>query len=89
MFGHFVRVLVEVDLSKPLQEYVMREQPGHCAFDLFRSLMRIYLLSTRNGLLWVTLRLLADKKKPQDNSSGAWGDGVAKRAAAKKAAVSS
>lgn len=32
MFGHFARVLVEIDLSVPLQEQVMLEQIGHCAF---------------------------------------------------------
>lgn len=31
-FGHFARVLVEVDLISPLQEQVMLEQPGHCGF---------------------------------------------------------
>lgn len=31
-FGHYVRVLVEIDLSGPIQEHVMLERPGHCAF---------------------------------------------------------
>lgn len=32
MSSNYVRVLVEIDLSLPLQEYVMRERVGHCAF---------------------------------------------------------
>lgn len=32
IYGHYVRVLVEVDLSMPLQDQVMVERTGHCAF---------------------------------------------------------
>lgn len=32
MFGHYVRVLVDIDLSLPLQDHVMLERQGHCCF---------------------------------------------------------
>lgn len=32
MFGHYARVLVEVDLSSSLEETVLLERQGHCAF---------------------------------------------------------
>lgn len=32
IYGHYVRVLVEVALSMPLQDQVMVERTGHCTF---------------------------------------------------------
>lgn len=32
MYGHYIRILVEVDLSLPLQEHVVLERTGHYTF---------------------------------------------------------